>query len=193
MLRMITGHFKGRKIEAPSASITRPTTDRVRESMFNLLEVDLANEGKSFDGMLVLDAFAGSGALGLEALSRGASHVTFFEQNPKAFGILRQNALHLGCSLKNTKLQRLDALRPPKQASSMDLVFLDPPYGKRLIKFSTEYLAQKGWIDEKALIVAEMAEDDVISIKLEPFIKVNRIYGNTRVCLIQGVHKNIFF
>ena len=193
MLRIITGQFRGRKIEAPSASITRPTTDRVRESMFNLLETELARADRTFEGMTVLDAFAGSGALGLEALSRGAAHVTFFEQNPKAFGILRQNALHLGCSLENMLLQRLDVLRPPKREIPVDLVFLDPPYGKRLIKFSAEYLAKKGWIHEKTIVVAEMAEDDVMSIKLDPLIKVDRKYGSTRVCLFEGIHKDLFY
>lgn len=186
MLRLITGHFKGRRLQAPPSAITRPTTDRVRESIFHLITSYYLENELSFDEITALDAFAGSGALGFEALSRGASHVTFFEQNPKAFGILRENLLHLKCTLETALLQRLDCLRPPKKDAAVDLVFLDPPYGKNLIIHALRALAQKGWINEKTLLILEMDEQDPLKESLKDHVIVEKSYGGTKVILLTG-------
>ncbi len=134
MIRLITGRLRGHKLDVPPAKISRPTTDRVRESIFNLLESYMAINGVSFEGLMVLDAFAGSGALGFEALSRGVSHVTFFDPAPPALKVLQHNAATLKCERSDVKIQRVDATKPPKAKQAAGLIFMDPPYEKGMLR-----------------------------------------------------------
>lgn len=187
MLRIITGEWRGRKIDVPGVKTTRPTSDRVRESLFNLLESRIAQDGLALSDMMVLDAFAGSGSLGLEALSRGAKHVTFFEQNPKAFSIVNQNIRSLGIPLDRVKNLRLDATKPVKTDAPCDLVFLDPPYGKSLVHFCVRALRTKGWVGPSTLIVAEMAVDDELPEAYQQFSLDCRVYGTTKIVLLRGL------
>jgi 16S rRNA (guanine966-N2)-methyltransferase len=121
-VRVIAGRYGGRRLQAPPGTATRPTSDRVREALFSILGVRVA-------GARVLDLFAGSGALGLEALSRGAAAVTFVESAPAALRVLRANVAALGA---DAEIARADAVRWLRAASAgarqYDLVFLDPPY-----------------------------------------------------------------
>lgn len=125
-MRIIAGEFGGRVLKAPKGEGTRPTTERVRESIMSI--VHSAREG--FEGAVVLDAFAGSGALGFEALSRGAYFTQSFECNNQAFRILSDNAKTLGLDSRQIKLVRGDVLKdaPTRVMRPFDLVFLDPPY-----------------------------------------------------------------
>ena len=153
-MRIIAGRFRGRRLtpvgKGDAGAHLRPTADRVRESLFNVL----AAYG-GLDGARVLDLFAGTGALGLEALSRGAAHVTFVESGRVAQGLIRRN-VELTGSRAQTALLRADATRPghnPGQA--FDLVFLDPPYGKGLGERALAAAKAGGWIAPGALAVCE--------------------------------------
>jgi 16S rRNA (guanine966-N2)-methyltransferase len=123
----------------------------VRQALFDRLTHRI-----EFEGSRVLDAFAGTGALGLEALSRGALHATFFDRDTATVALVRRNAKALGA---DAQILRADATRPPRADSACDLVFLDPPYGKGLLALAVPPLQQAGWLAPGALIVAEMSSD----------------------------------
>src|SRR5690242_13937691 len=125
-MRIVAGRHRGRRLLAPSGEKVRPTSDRAREALFNILSHgQLAAEGIPFVGAAVLDAFAGTGALGLEALSRGAAEALFIEQDREALAILRKNIAALGEGVR-TRVIPGDATRPPRAASASAVVFLDP-------------------------------------------------------------------
>ncbi|HSY46210.1 MAG TPA: 16S rRNA (guanine(966)-N(2))-methyltransferase RsmD [Steroidobacteraceae bacterium] len=149
VLRIIGGTWRGRKLRFPAAAAIRPTPDRVRETLFNWL-------GAATAGARCLDAFAGSGALGLEALSRGAAHVTFIEQEAAAVAALRERLAEWGAG--NALVVRADALRhlaaPP--AHPYDIVFLDPPFAAGLLARAAALL-EHGWLREGALVYVECA------------------------------------
>ncbi|MDG1006774.1 MAG: 16S rRNA (guanine(966)-N(2))-methyltransferase RsmD [Alphaproteobacteria bacterium] len=125
-MRVISGKWGGTRLVAPKGRGTRPTTDRNREALFSMLGARL-----DFDGCHVLDAFAGSAALGLEALSRGAAHCIFIENEASACAAIQQNIASCGAGEAATLLRR-DARKPQFDGAVFDLVFLDPPYGKGL-------------------------------------------------------------
>ena len=160
-MRIVGGIHKGRAIAAPAGTATRPTSDRAREALFNIL----AHAGWSpgVDDKRVLDLFAGSGALGLEAISRGAAFALFVETNESARGAIRSNIEALGL-FGNTRLHRRDAtdlgVRPASVGVPFDLVFLDPPYGQGLGEKALSKLAEGGWITPDALIVFECGADE---------------------------------
>lgn len=156
-MRVIAGRFRGRPLASvgkgdPGAHL-RPTTDRMREAVFNIL---LGGRfGDPIDGARVLDLFAGTGALGLEALSRGAAHVTFIDDGRKAQGLIGQNIKALGVAAE-TALVRRDATRLSANTGvPFDLVFLDPPYGKGLGDKALATAQAGGWIARDALILWE--------------------------------------
>lgn len=125
-MRIVSGAFRGRTLKAPKGDSTRPTTDRVREAMMSVV----ASARGGFEDAVVLDAFAGSGALGLEALSRGAATAYFFEKDSKAFRTLCDNVSTLGLSPKQARTLRADVLKEPPTYAGVpfDLLFFDPPY-----------------------------------------------------------------
>ncbi len=155
-MRIVGGKFKGRAIAAPPGRETRPTGDRAREALFNILEH--ADWSPGVEGRRVLDLFAGSGALGLEAMSRGAAFALFVETDPGARGAIRDNIEALGL-FGVTRIHRRDATdlghKPAGLGEPFDLVFLDPPYGKGLGERALARLGEGGWITHDALIVFE--------------------------------------
>ena len=187
MIRIITGNLGGRKLEVPPAKISRPTTDRVRESIFNLLESHMATADLSFEDLTVLDAFAGSGALGFEALSRGATHVTFFDPAPPALKVLQHNAATLKCQRSEVKIQRVDATKPPKTKQAAGLVFMDPPYEKGMLRPAYEALVKNGWVDDKTLFIFETSSEEELPPFFEEKIQVQRLYGITKITLLLGL------
>src|SRR5215469_14129631 len=127
-MRIVGGRHRGRRLLAPPGDTVRPTSDRARQALFNILSHGrLAADGISFAGAAVLDAFAGTGALGLEALSRGAAEAVFFERDPEARAVLRQNVARLGESA-HARIMPYDATRPPHAGVQCAVVFIDPPY-----------------------------------------------------------------
>ncbi|MDJ0920296.1 MAG: 16S rRNA (guanine(966)-N(2))-methyltransferase RsmD [Henriciella sp.] len=160
-MRIVSGQYKGRRLVAPKTRATRPTSDRARESLFNILAH--ADWAPALVGARVIDLFAGSGALGLEALSRGASECLFVENARPAQTAIRDNIAALKAQ-KQTKLLARNAvsLGPRSQVSEVgfDFAFLDPPYGKDLLKPCLDGLAQGKWLSEQAVVIAETAVDE---------------------------------
>jgi 16S rRNA (guanine966-N2)-methyltransferase len=149
VLRIIGGAWRGRKLRFPASAAIRPTPDRVRETLFNWL-------GARTRGARALDLFAGSGALGLEALSRGASHVTFVERDEAAARELRARLAEWQAG--DASVERADALRYlTGEARPFDLVFLDPPFGSELLSEAALRLEERGWLRSGALIYVECA------------------------------------
>lgn len=157
-MRIVGGTHRGRPIAAPPDRTTRPTTDRVRESLFNMLLHSprlMHEDGKSrLQGGIVLDPFAGSGALSFEALSRGAQHACLFEIDPAARRCIQRNAETLGLADRIT-LRSGDALHPGPAPAPADLVLMDPPYRSGIGAPVLTALAQNGWLKPDALVIVE--------------------------------------
>lgn len=152
-MRIVSGRFKGTALATPKSNATRPTSDRLRESIFNILSHGLAFE---LDGCRVLDLFAGTGALGFEAMSRGARHCTFIEEGSEARGVIRRNMETLGLN-GAAKIFRRDATRlgEPGTIEPFDLLFADPPYDKALGEKALVSAAAGGWLKPGAVCVLE--------------------------------------
>lgn len=153
-MRIVSGKFRGRAIASPEHDGLRPTSDRVRESVFNILSHGI--EDFRIDGIRVIDLFAGTGALGLEALSRGASYCLFVEDGAESRGLIRQNVEAFGLT-GNTRLFRRDAtdLGPAAPMQPFTLAFLDPPYGKGLGERALTSLRNGKWLNSGAVVVWE--------------------------------------
>ncbi len=154
-MRIVAGRHKGRVLAAPPGRDTRPTADRARETLFNILA---HGHGLDLDGAAVVDAFAGSGALGLEALSRGAARAYFLETNRAAQEAIRANLR--STDETNSRLLTQDATRPPPAPEPCALALLDPPYRSDLGAPALAALARQGWLAPGALCVVEVAVDE---------------------------------
>jgi 16S rRNA (guanine966-N2)-methyltransferase len=185
-MRIVSGQYKGKPIAAPEGRSTRPTSDRAREAVFNILEH--APWAPALQGARVLDLFAGSGALGLESLSRGAAFCLFVETDEEARGAIRDNveALHLfGC----TRIHRRDATdlgpRPASAGPAFDLVFLDPPYAKGLGEKALSELGMHAWLEPGAVLVFERSEGEP-DIRPEGYELIDeRRYGAAKVLFLR--------
>ena len=177
-MRIIAGEWRGRAIEAPPGSSTRPTADRVRETLFNMLVSRLG----SFDDLRVADLFAGSGALGLEALSRGAGHATFVESDAGATGAIRRNAAKLGAS---DRIQILggSALSLPR-SEPFDLIFADPPYERGSGTAVVAAVADAGWLAVGGWTCVETSRDDPVEAD-NLSIEAVRDVGRARLTLLR--------
>lgn len=181
-MRIIGGSHRGRRLAAPSGRDTRPTSDRTREALFNILaHSDWGIGGDSpLPEARVLDVFCGTGALGLEALSRGAGHCTFLDGERAALAVTRRNVADLGEEARATII-RADATQPPAAPAPCRLVFLDPPYGKALTEPALRALTAKGWLAPGAVVVTEIAADDPVGLPEGFSLLDERLYGETRV------------
>lgn len=177
-MRIAGGAYKGRALTVPKSGV-RPTSDKVRQAMFNMLHARGA-----VDGAIVLDAFCGSGALGLEALSQGAAHITFWDKSADSLKITKENAGKMDaqkcCAINRCDITKLS--EKPQQKEGFTLVFLDPPYNENLIPLALEKLISGGWLAPDCLIVMEMAKNENPPL---PEIDVfqEKIYGDTKVVL----------
>ena len=185
-MRIVAGKHRGRKLEAPAGHDLRPTSDRVREALFNLLAHNSWGPGGASlpRGVRVLDAFAGTGALGLEALSRGAAHVTFLEINETARRSLGRNIGALDAE-EDCDISRRDATRPGPAPGACALAFLDPPYRSGLAAPALAELARMGWLARGAVSAVEMAAKEPFEppAGFEPLD--DRRYGATRIVLLR--------
>ena len=159
-MRIIGGQFRGRPIIAPKGMVARPTADRTREALFNILA---SRADVEFEGARVIDLFAGSGALGLEAMSRGAAWCLFVETDAAARGAIRDNIEALGL-FGTTRIHRRSAAelgpKPAGVGPPFTLAFLDPPYGKELCAPAMSILRDGGWLRDGAVVVAEQGKDE---------------------------------
>lgn len=162
-MRIIAGARKGRILTAPAGATTRPTADRVRQALFDMLLHAPWGGPSLLTGAHVLDAFAGTGALALEALSRGASSASFFETDRAALSALRSNIA--GCGWKEScNVFPRDVTKPPRARSACSLIFVDPPYRQGLPARTLAALAAQGWIANGALAVIETAADEALPL-----------------------------
>ena len=184
-MRIVGGALKGRTLHGPPKEATRPTSDRVREAIFNILTHGVP--GFDLEGSRVLDLFAGTGAMGLEALSRGARLCLFVEEAPAARAIIRRNAEDLGL-IGRCRIWRRDAtaLGPCAPQPPFDLVIADPPYGKGLGEMSGISVAAGGWLAPNGVFVLE--ESVKAAIVPPPQLRVvdERDYGETRVLFLKA-------
>ena len=181
-MRIVAGRFKGRPLATPKSDAIRPTSDRVRESLFNILSHGI--EEFAVEGARVLDLFAGTGALGLEAVSRGAASCLFVEEDAEARGLIRSNVEALALT-GITKLFRRDAthLGPAGKMGQFDLVLLDPPYGEGLGEAALASAIEGGWLAPGAVVVLE--ERASVTVSLPPALALldRRVYGDTQVVI----------
>ena len=174
-MRIIAGKWRGRPIAAPAGMATRPTADRVRETLFSMLASRLG----AFDDLRVADLFAGSGALGFEALSRGASHATFVESDPAATAIIRRNAAKLGADVT---ILGSSALALPR-AKPFDLIFADPPYAPSSGTAVVASIDAAGWLSRGGWLSIETSRDDTVD-PASLFLDTTREVGRARLTLL---------
>lgn len=183
-MRIVGGRFKGRTLAAPHHEGTRPTSDRVRESVFNILTHGL--DAPPLEGAKVIDLFAGTGALGLEAISRGADYALFVEENADARGLIRRNIEAMGLQ-GITRIFRRDATRlgTAGPRDRYTYAFLDPPYGKGLGEKALQSLREGGWLTPGAIAVLE--EHAGVDVQLPPGYELlqRRTYGDTTVHFVR--------
>lgn len=181
-MRIISGCYKGKKLFTPNDDRIRPTSDRAREAIFNIL---FSSMEKTFSECRILDVFSGSGALGLEALSRGAIEALFVDIN---LGLTKKNVFNLG--VKNASFMERDARKLPFSLKKFDLVFMDAPYNKDLSYPVLECLLRQGYLSDDAIIIVELARDE--ELKLTECFEVldTRIYGAAKV-LILSINRDV--
>lgn len=182
-MRIVAGRFKGRTLKAPSSQTIRPTSDRLRESLFNILA---HGYDKCVDGARVLDLFAGTGALGLEALSRGAAFTLFVDEGAEARALIRENVHALGVA-GITRIFRRDASRLGEigTMSPFSLMFADPPYGKGLAEQALASARKGGWLAPDALCVVEERANVTLDIPEGFFLLEQRETGDSQLILLR--------
>lgn len=185
-VRIVGGRFKGRALKGPAAGsrTIRPTSDRLREAMFNVL---MHAYGDPCDGARALDLFAGTGALGIEALSRGARFCIFVDEGAEARACLRENVETLGLG-GQTKIFRRDAARlgPAHALGPFDLVFCDPPYGRGLGERALGSACEGGWLSPGALVIWEEAAEAVVEPPAGFDLVERRAYGETQFAFLKA-------
>jgi 16S rRNA (guanine966-N2)-methyltransferase len=186
-VRIVAGSLKGRTITTPEGQGTRPTSDRARQAVFNVLEH--AAWAEPLDGMRVMDLYAGSGALGFEAISRGAAFALFVETDEEARGAIRENADAYGV-MGRSRVHRRSAIdlgsRPGSDGEAFDLAFLDPPYRKGLGEQTLARLLEGGWLKPGALVVFERGSDEP-EIDTPGYERLDaRNYGAARVLFLRA-------
>jgi 16S rRNA (guanine966-N2)-methyltransferase len=178
-MRIVAGDWRGRALKAPSGIATRPTADRVRQALFDMLIHAPWAGPEVVEDAIVLDAFAGSGALGLEALSRGAAQATFMENDRASLAALRANIAACGAE-DRCRVLAVDVLTPPL-GSPCALVLLDPPYGAALVPQAIARLRASGWIAPRTLVVAETGRAETPPALGE--LLAERVHGTARVSI----------
>ena len=181
-MRIIAGEWRGRKLVAPKGDATRPTADRTRETLFSMLTSRLG----SFVDVTVADLFAGSGALGLEALSRGAAHCLFVEQNRGALDAIRANIAPLDARAR-TRVDAASVTQLRARTEPLDLILLDPPYKTGAGEVALDRLLRLGWIGEATWMALETAATEDVSVK-GLSIEAERRVGKAKLTLLRLEH-----
>ncbi|MFM5884742.1 MAG: 16S rRNA (guanine(966)-N(2))-methyltransferase RsmD [Novosphingobium sp.] len=178
-MRIIAGEWRGRKMQVPAGEVTRPTADRTRETLFSMLVSRIG----TFEGLAVADLFAGSGALGLEALSRGAGSCLFAEQDPAAIRALRANIAALRAAERcDVRAASVLALGPAK--APLDLILIDPPYGSGAGGVALDKLVRLGWIGPATWVSLETGAKELPVLKSLEAV-AERIVGKARITLLR--------
>lgn len=178
-MRIIAGTWRGRPLVAPKGSVTRPTADRTRETLFSMLYSRLG----TFEGLSVADLFAGSGALGLEALSRGAERCLFVDQEAAAIDAVTANVRALGAAAQ-ADIRRTSVLALGAAARPVDLLLLDPPYGTGAGAVALDKLARLGWVAPGGWASVETARDET-PVVAGFAVEAERLVGKARITLLR--------
>jgi len=179
-MRIIAGQYRGRRLSSPAGRDVRPTSDRAREALFNILE----HGHPPVRGARFLDLFCGTGAVGLEALSRGAAEVVLVESDADALKVADANLARLGAP-KHARLLRRDATRLGPAHALFDLVFLDPPYRSGLAAPALECLIRQGWLAPEARIVVELATSEDLRLPDGYLLEQERRYGAAKFLFLR--------
>jgi 16S rRNA (guanine966-N2)-methyltransferase len=180
-VRIVAGEWRGRKLEAPEGHSTRPTSDRVRETLFSMLVSRIG----TFEGLRIADLYAGSGALGLEALSRGAAFACFVDRDPSAIAAARRNSEAMGAGAK-AKLLARSVEQLPAAEEPFDLLFADPPYAPQSGSAALGHILRAGWAGPGSWITIETSRGE----KVDPqgcTIEVERDVGPARLTLLRAL------
>ncbi|MDD3027028.1 MAG: 16S rRNA (guanine(966)-N(2))-methyltransferase RsmD [Erysipelotrichaceae bacterium] len=179
-MRVVAGKYRSRQLKTVKSNLTRPTTDKNKESMFNII-------GPFFQGGVVLDLFAGSGGLGIEALSRGCDYLYSVDKQYGAFQVVRENLNSL--KIENAQVFKMDYLKALQKFSEekikFDLVFLDPPYGRGLINGILEFLCAKDMLEDGAMIVVEELKEVTFDVPASLHLKKRHEYGITALTILE--------
>lgn len=178
-MRVIAGSWRGRPLAAPTGAATRPTADRVRETLFSMLYSRLG----SFEGLMVADLFAGSGALGIEALSRGAAHCLFVDRERAAVDAIRKN-LGTVDAMKLADVRQADVLSLGPAQRALDLLMIDPPYDTGAGSVAVDKLARLGWIGPASWVSIETGASEVVTVSGTTLDAERRI-GKAKISLLR--------
>lgn len=183
-MRVIAGKWRGKKLQTPEGKDIRPTSDRARGAIFNVLAHGKpAAMGFSLPDANVLDAFAGTGALGLEALSRGAKHASFIENAATSIAVIRANVIACG-ALQKCDIYQADAAKPLAAKRACSLILMDPPYGKKLVGPSLTALSSAGWMEESAICCVELGKGEAFDPPNGFETLDDRRYGAARIVIL---------
>lgn len=180
-MRIIGGQFKGRLLHSPKDDKTRPTSDKARQALFNILDIKLEKSRRLWRNITFLDVFAGTGAVGIEALSRGAKKSFFIENHIPAILCIKDNLK----SIDNGVVVTCDACCPPFCTKPVDIAFLDAPYTSQLWEKSLCELQKKGWINADSMIIVEIENKEEITLPSCFKLKEDRLYGRNRLLICQ--------
>ncbi|MBE6449998.1 MAG: 16S rRNA (guanine(966)-N(2))-methyltransferase RsmD [Alphaproteobacteria bacterium] len=180
-MRIVAGCKKGKKLLTPTDEKTRPTSDKARESLFNIINSLLLKDETNWTEVTFLDVFAGTGAVGLEALSRGAKEAWFIENHPPAIKCIKSNVQ----DFENAHVLICDATCPPFRTKPVSMIFMDAPYREELWEQALISLKNKGWLDDKTLIIIEIekTEDGILPSGFK--LIDDRTYGRNRLLFAQ--------
>lgn len=184
MTRIVAGQFRGRRLDVPKGRDVRPTTDRMRERVFSML---MHARYPEMDGAVVADIFAGTGALGLEALSRGARHSTFVEMARPSVECIKHNIATLQVQDKTSLVQK-NATALPAAPSPCDFVFMDPPYRKGLVLPVLTRILDGKWLGPEGVIICELASDEDITFPDNLNLADERSQGQQRIVFLTHAH-----
>lgn len=187
-MRIIAGKHRGRRIAMKDDAGIRPTASRTREAIFNILmHNNFGLEGENvIVGKRIVDIFCGTGGLGLEALSRGAQHVTFIDRNPQSLGLVRETVANFK-EEENAAFIRSDSTALPKATRAFSVAFADPPYDEGQAAPALTSLRQNGWLETNAIVVVEISSIELIQLP-EGFEQLDeRKYGNSRVLILRNL------
>jgi len=192
-MKITAGKYHGKNIDARPDKTLRPTSGKVREAVFNILrhgrffkDDRFISDGNNelVEGRRVIDIFCGTGALGIEALSRGATHLTLVDQNARTLSVAQKNIENLG-EAANTTFIRSDSTMLPSATIPCKLAFVDPPYGKNLAKPALKSLASAGWLEKGSVIILELGKQDEVE-SFDNFVKLDeRLHNRTRIAILQ--------
>lgn len=178
-MRIISGHYRGRRLATPKGELTRPTADRTRETLFNMLTSRIG----TFEGLKAADLFAGSGALGIEALSRGVDSCLFIEQDLAAISVIRANIASLELR-ERARIQSGSVLKLGKADEPLDLILIDPPYRTSAGTVALERMLRLGWIGEASWIALETAKDEETAVR-GLALEAERRVGKAKISILR--------